>query len=136
VTPAGWSAMAAILLRQRSALSPGPPPSMLNATTRGLCMGRNRRREHERGRVKSTPGVPSRLNWARLKEVVAAARALPAESRPAYLAEACAGNEVPRAGRNELRRRQTIPGTTANPRPANRVPVVNVSLLEPHRMAT
>jgi serine/threonine protein kinase len=33
-------------------------------------------------------------NWARLKEVFAGARALSAESRPAYLAKACAGNEA------------------------------------------
>ena len=33
-------------------------------------------------------------NWPRLKEVFASARALPADRRPAYLAEACAGNEA------------------------------------------
>ena len=33
-------------------------------------------------------------NWARLKEVFAGARALPADRRPAYLAEACDGNEA------------------------------------------
>jgi serine/threonine protein kinase len=33
-------------------------------------------------------------NWARLKEVFAGARALSADRRPAYLAEACAGNEA------------------------------------------
>ena len=37
--------------------------------------------------------VPSD-NWARLKEVFASARALPADRRPAYLAEACDGNEA------------------------------------------
>jgi eukaryotic-like serine/threonine-protein kinase len=31
-------------------------------------------------------------NWARVKEVFAGARALSADSRPAYLAEACAGD--------------------------------------------
>ena len=33
-------------------------------------------------------------NWPRLKEVFAGARALPADRRPAYLAEACAGNDA------------------------------------------
>ena len=33
-------------------------------------------------------------NWARLKEVFADARALPANLRPAYLAVACGGNEA------------------------------------------
>ena len=33
-------------------------------------------------------------DWARLKEVFAGARALPADRRPAYLAEACDGNEA------------------------------------------
>ena len=33
-------------------------------------------------------------NWARVKEVFAGARALSTDSRPAYLAEACAGNEA------------------------------------------
>ena len=33
-------------------------------------------------------------DWARLKEVFASARALPADGRPAYLVEACAGNEA------------------------------------------
>ena len=33
-------------------------------------------------------------DWPRLKEVFAAARALPADLRAAYLAEACAGNEA------------------------------------------
>jgi serine/threonine-protein kinase len=33
-------------------------------------------------------------DWPRLKEVFAGARALPAERRPAYLAEACADNEA------------------------------------------
>jgi serine/threonine protein kinase len=33
-------------------------------------------------------------NWPRLKEVFAGARALPADRRPAYLAEACAGNDT------------------------------------------
>jgi serine/threonine protein kinase/Tol biopolymer transport system component len=33
-------------------------------------------------------------NWARVKEVFAGARALPADRRPAYLAEACDGNEA------------------------------------------
>ena len=37
---------------------------------------------------------PPTDNWARLKEVFAGALALPADSRPAYLAEACAGNEA------------------------------------------
>ena len=38
-------------------------------------------------------GLPSD-NWARLKEVFAGARALTADRRPAYLAEACDGNEA------------------------------------------
>jgi eukaryotic-like serine/threonine-protein kinase len=33
-------------------------------------------------------------NWPRLKEVFAGARALPAARRPAYLAEACGGNDA------------------------------------------
>ena len=33
-------------------------------------------------------------NWPRLKEVFAGARALPADRRPAYLAEACGGNDA------------------------------------------
>ena len=33
-------------------------------------------------------------DWPRVKEVFAGARALPAERRPAYLAEACGGNEA------------------------------------------
>jgi eukaryotic-like serine/threonine-protein kinase len=33
-------------------------------------------------------------NWPRLKEVFAGARALPADQRPAYLAEACGGNDA------------------------------------------
>jgi serine/threonine protein kinase len=33
-------------------------------------------------------------NWARVKEVFAGARALSADSRPAYLADACAGNKA------------------------------------------
>lgn len=33
-------------------------------------------------------------NWARLKEVFAGARALPADRHPAHLAEACDGNEA------------------------------------------
>ena len=33
-------------------------------------------------------------NWARVKEVFAGARPLPADRRAAYLAEACDGNEV------------------------------------------
>jgi eukaryotic-like serine/threonine-protein kinase len=37
---------------------------------------------------------PPADNWARLKEVFAGARALPADRRPAYLAEACDGNEA------------------------------------------
>ena len=38
--------------------------------------------------------LPPADDWARLKEVFAGARALSADSRPAYLAEACAGNEA------------------------------------------
>jgi hypothetical protein len=33
-------------------------------------------------------------DWPRLKDVFAGARALPADARPAYLAEACSGDEV------------------------------------------
>jgi serine/threonine protein kinase/Tol biopolymer transport system component len=33
-------------------------------------------------------------DWQRLKDVFAGARALPADARPAYLAQACAGNET------------------------------------------
>ena len=38
--------------------------------------------------------LPPTDDWARLKHVFAGARALSADSRPAYLAEACAGNEA------------------------------------------
>ena len=33
-------------------------------------------------------------NWARVKEVFAAARALPADRRPAYLADACGDDDA------------------------------------------
>ena len=38
--------------------------------------------------------IPPTDNWPRVKDVFAGARALPADRRPAYLAEACGGNDA------------------------------------------
>ena len=38
--------------------------------------------------------IPSTDNWPRVKDVFAGARALPADRRPAYLADACGGDEA------------------------------------------
>ena len=38
--------------------------------------------------------IPPTDNWPRLKDVFAGARALPADRRPAYLAEACGGDDA------------------------------------------
>ena len=48
----------------------------------------------DRARVESTTVTLPSVDWPRLKDVFAAARALPRDRRQAYLAEACVGNEA------------------------------------------